>query len=314
MGEEWLFGPPAHLKFPDLGRPATPDDVAQLRAIFTLAGEGETRTVRLRERPLRVSWIALKDKPVRYLASRADTGETVPGDLTWDQQGWVWQAEEVLKDGKWRRWYGFVGPHALAKLPAEEVRLPGGPLTKEGFAANLDMAGLTDQQSGAVFPEALAKMLPGMPLRAVCRITNCSGIDRAAPAEFYRKDPRTGPALLAGFDVKVLYVPPEKAEDSGVEDIVFCETPETEIGGDLPWQRLPCKVTARFKAEGPGRMLAMGEEFKTGEIDLTELFDLTRPGLYAVQFVFTAKDGAFTDGISDCIVFRLPAPGPQKAP
>ena len=44
-----------------------------------------------------------------------------------DQDGLVWQAEEVWKDGKWVRYYGFVGRHVVAKVPAAEVELPPAP-------------------------------------------------------------------------------------------------------------------------------------------------------------------------------------------
>ena len=41
----------------------------------------------------------------------------------YDREGLIWQAEEVLQEGKWRRYYGFVGNHVIAKVPAEEVDL-----------------------------------------------------------------------------------------------------------------------------------------------------------------------------------------------
>ena len=40
------------------------------------------------------------------------------------QTGRVWQAEEVREGDRWRRYYGFVGRHALARVPAEEIEFP----------------------------------------------------------------------------------------------------------------------------------------------------------------------------------------------
>ena len=37
-----------------------------------------------------------------------------------DQEGEIWQAEEALVEGVWRRYYGFVGRHVVAGVPAEE--------------------------------------------------------------------------------------------------------------------------------------------------------------------------------------------------
>jgi hypothetical protein len=39
------------------------------------------------------------------------------------QEGQIWQAEEVLKGDKWVRYYGFIGPHTMAKVPAVEIEL-----------------------------------------------------------------------------------------------------------------------------------------------------------------------------------------------
>ena len=40
------------------------------------------------------------------------------------QTGRIWQAEEVREGDRWRRFYGFVGRHALTRVPAEEVEFP----------------------------------------------------------------------------------------------------------------------------------------------------------------------------------------------
>jgi hypothetical protein len=40
-----------------------------------------------------------------------------------DQACIVWQAEEVLVDGQWKRYYGVVAKHRLARVPEDELRL-----------------------------------------------------------------------------------------------------------------------------------------------------------------------------------------------
>jgi hypothetical protein len=36
--------------------------------------------------------------------------------------GLIWQAEEALVDGQWRRYYGFVGNH-ISKVPPEDIEI-----------------------------------------------------------------------------------------------------------------------------------------------------------------------------------------------
>ena len=40
------------------------------------------------------------------------------------QTGTVWQAEEAREGGKWRRYYGFLGRHVRAQVPADEIEFP----------------------------------------------------------------------------------------------------------------------------------------------------------------------------------------------
>ncbi len=81
-GEQFTATPPpgendfpskrAHVAFPKLDRPATPEDVRAGRAIFSLQGEGEVRLAKVPERPFRARWVTLKDFPVEPDAGRSD--------------------------------------------------------------------------------------------------------------------------------------------------------------------------------------------------------------------------------------------------
>ena len=99
----------AHLAFPILDRPATKEDVRAARAIFSLEGEAEIRRVELPSLPIKAKWIPPEEAP----GGGAD-------------DGWVWQAEEVRKGGQWERYYGFVGRHVIARVPAGSIELAGG--------------------------------------------------------------------------------------------------------------------------------------------------------------------------------------------
>jgi hypothetical protein len=88
------------IAFEPLDRPATPADVDEGRAIFSL--DGAARVVRLDRYPKGAIW---KAKPL---------GEGY---------GRIWQAEEAMEGGRWQRYYGFVGQHEIVRVRAEEVEI-----------------------------------------------------------------------------------------------------------------------------------------------------------------------------------------------
>ena len=104
---------------PPLDHPATPEDFEQGRAIFAL--EGERRVWKMPEFPLDVSWTTLKDLPRISYEQDAD-GKLKPV-TSYETEGKVFQAEEVLVDGRWERFYGFVGPYHMDKVPAAEIKV-----------------------------------------------------------------------------------------------------------------------------------------------------------------------------------------------
>ncbi len=97
---EWRsnsFRESPRLVFPKLDQPATEADVESGNAIFSLASLGDARVVELPIRPSKARWK--------------------------QQEGTVWQAEEIVIDGSPRRFFGFVGPHVVARVVAEEIEL-----------------------------------------------------------------------------------------------------------------------------------------------------------------------------------------------
>ena len=123
------FGGPSHkakFRLPKLDAPATEEDVEAGRAIFSLRKEGaEVRLVPLPTRPQAARWKTLTDFPVQTLGP-VDPATGKPTRVkAFDQEGVIWQAEEVLVEGVWRRYYGFVGRHVVGRVPAEEVELSG---------------------------------------------------------------------------------------------------------------------------------------------------------------------------------------------
>jgi hypothetical protein len=103
----WSYRIEARLEFPKLDHAATPADIRDGLAIFSLADEGQARTVAFSPRPAPARWSGPKNH------SRREA----------DQTGVIWQAEELRTENGWRRYYGFVGPHTFARVPADEVEL-----------------------------------------------------------------------------------------------------------------------------------------------------------------------------------------------
>jgi hypothetical protein len=121
-------------RLPRLVQPATVEDVTAGRAIFSLRGQenAQVRIVPLKRQPSIARWKTLKQFPllepsVMEWPSDKDTNDEkawarLPKE-PFDREGLIWQAEEVLVDGQWHRYYGFVGNHVIAKVPAEEIEI-----------------------------------------------------------------------------------------------------------------------------------------------------------------------------------------------
>jgi hypothetical protein len=118
--ERSIFGPTARLTFAKLGHPATKAEVEKGQAIFSLEGLGQTRVVPLDNFPARAKWTLCTEHPTQIQTYGRGATQAIPRTVI-DRSGLVWQAEEVLQNGVWTRFYGFVGQHTLQKVPADQI-------------------------------------------------------------------------------------------------------------------------------------------------------------------------------------------------
>ena len=81
---------------------------------------GPVRTVKLPKWPAKAKWSTFKGYPVQQQGATDEKGVTAYYD-DYLNQGLIWQAEEVQVNGKWERFYGFVGPHVIAKVPGDQI-------------------------------------------------------------------------------------------------------------------------------------------------------------------------------------------------
>jgi hypothetical protein len=122
LGPSVLYYKSTILVFDPLDHPATAVDVAEGRAIFSLDGAGvEVRRVALPSFPIDARWTKAEVFPDEFHGRIVDADGHSRPDIEGLQTGRVWQAEEVREGDRWRRFYGFVGRHALTRVPADEI-------------------------------------------------------------------------------------------------------------------------------------------------------------------------------------------------
>jgi hypothetical protein len=251
--------------FPRLDHPATAKDVAAGRAIFSMEGKGECKVWPLPEAPQRAKWITLKDYPT------VQHGYSSQGPVTskgFDQDGTISQAEDVLIDGKWRRYFGFVGRNRLATVPGAEIQFevlffqefPGG----WGFCIDPSVNG-----GGQDFMRR-ATVKVGQPLITKVWIQNLRGCERVFPK--LAKAPATANAEDFGIEIDLAYCP------SPISDILsFPPSPETK------WKSLAAKVPIQVDLlSSPANMEALQKEILL-QFDVVKSYGLKLPGSYRLK-------------------------------
>lgn len=259
-GEGGFGGPNdiAFLTFPRLTRPATAGDVAGNRAIFTL--EAGARVVPLPAFPLPARWVTDHRYPRRVGVWSVARKKYEPG-LGYSQDGNVWQAEETA-DGK--RFYGFVGPHDIARVPAEDMKFPPPPYVWTPVSDGLD-GGLRGA-AGDSLPYNLS-LRAGEPLPLILRLRSRRGLAQTVPADFLRRH----------LTLNLIFSP----DDPGAD-------PRTLTDPARTWEvvrprRAPPLPPAR------ARRLEPTEDFAAWTLDPHADYDLSRPGAYRLQFLFAAR-------------------------
>jgi hypothetical protein len=254
--------------FPPLARPATAEDVREGRAVFSLTGNGTVRTLRLPRGSLHARWTTLKDGP-----SAEEGKDTALGCLRtvirYRQEGRVVQAEEVRQGGVWRRYYGFVGSHRVARVPAEEIEFsPPDPEVwlRLGPAFHGQLDGPPPQDE-----ELNARLAAGKAVPFTLKVYNHSGLDH-------------GLAELKGVRLRAWYSPEVVSRQGALKPAAR---------EDAEWIELKAKAGARFAFEA-GKTVRAGEQGVACRFDLRDWFDVSRAGFYRVWPV-PAEKGAKED-------------------
>lgn len=256
--------------------PATQQDVAEGEAVFTFEGLGRARVHPLPKKSLQAVWTTLKD----FSYQRSD------GTTEYENTGWVCQAEELLIDGKWKPYFGFVCEKGMGVAPASEVDL-WFPKDKTSGIHWLHLPGGVDW--GAVSPNTPLRNVHmglnvGEPLPVTVYIRNRRGVPRKMPSILYR-DTGDGRALRKGVRVCLEYAP----FDPNCPDV---RSPHERYPYGDDFQLVEPKARRPFEAADPGRVLKSGEIFKAFTLDLRDWFTMDKPGYYRFHFEFDPYDMA----------------------
>jgi hypothetical protein len=254
-----------HLKFPILGKPATPEDIASARAIFSLEGQGEVRLASMPGLPQQARWVTLKDRPVDRTS--------FPDGITrreYDTDGYVWQAEEVRKGDGWERFYGFVGHHVVARVPASEIEFAS------QFSPWWNLKGGMDARTELVEPRTTGYE-PGRPVLVSLHIRNRLGVARSSPTEFIRPGPDGKPALRKGVNLSLWRSASRRMT--------------SDFNHGYPNDVVEPKRDAHFDPGQGSRLLSPLEAFEAMRFELNDWFDLTKPGRYRLRVTFAADSG-----------------------
>jgi hypothetical protein len=235
--------------------------------------------------PVAAVWTTLKDYPcLKQVYDDAGKSKKVIG---YDQTGAVWQAEELRSGETWRRYYGFVGRHCIAKVPAEQIDFPwdrdfARPL---GPAFDGDMVPLFGMRLG---PKAfgLGLFRLGSPMSCKLRVRNHTGLDQTLPPLIEKRPGAVIPTGGFAFDIRLDYTPYNCSGEKvpGLPPPLPADFPYDE----LPWKAVPRKAGARFELKRPPGPLLPTEEFDVVEFDLSEQFDVSHSGGYELRVRVTA--------------------------
>ncbi len=250
------------LRFPRLDHPASAADVAANRAVFSL-GAG-ARVWPLPKFPLPARWLTDHRYPRQEnIWSVAD--KKYHDGVGYAQDGMVWQAEDTA-DG--HRFYGFVGPHDIARVPAEDIEFP------TPFPDYYDWPQVTE------FLEAGARIAEGTlnpylytvnatdPVPITLRLRSRRALTQTIDADFLKT--HVTPTLLFSLDDPAAAPPLEQTDPRRV------------------WTSVPPRAAAPMPP-ALARTLTPTKDYAAWTFNVKDYYDLSRPGTYRFQFVFAGQ-------------------------
>jgi hypothetical protein len=289
------FGQPrAILAFPKLDRPASADDVRARRAIFHLDA-AEVRLSASPKLPIVARWTKLAippDDPLFAMnhdetGTRADLIEILQG-------GTVWQAEEANEGGTWKRYYGFVGSDRIARVPAEEVEFPlpwSSGWTRVSATVDGRVIPPGGRDDGARIIGSEVSTASSLPVELWLR--NRRGVESTIPVDYVRTD--GGVSLSDGVNVRLFRLPVDNPSPRQSQRVAN-------------WVEIPARLVRRHQANATTRLVEPAGSTRAFVVDLRDLFEVTSPGRYRVEWVVGDEKDAEGKPIPLVSPFTITAP------
>lgn len=262
--------PAALLAFDPLDHPATRADAAEGRAIFSLEGPGaEVRRVAMPAFPLEARWTKLEvfrdDPPVTRVYDSEGHEKSNTEAL---QAGRVWQAEEVREGDRWRRYYGFAGRHALARVPADEIEFTT-PWREGWQLLSADLDGRIRIDDGTA----------SGPLPFEVDIRNHHGVDAFAPTNLVRGADDAA-SVREGIAFRLV------RESDRPEYVFPFQVQEHAATEPFAEQEIAPLVLRKHPSANATQTLAPAATATVMKLDLRKLFAVTQLGRYRLEIEF----------------------------
>ena len=275
-----------HLHFEVLKQPATNRDYEAGKAIFCLEGQSKTRTWQLPASPyteeITATWRLPKDK--EHSEERPSV-EGISGKARkyLGGHGRVYQAEEVLEDGQWRRYVGFVGKYLVAKVPAEEISFNQWNLSGE-FVLRLSPSWIVYHKDH----RRVRRLEIADHLQVTLQICNNRGVLQKLPPSFRQKEDSKEPSVIEGLEFELQHRP-----SSGLR----FSSPFSS-GSEQPWKDVPLVNEPSIPKSSLQRNLKTGEIIDLFTLDLNDCYDIYEPGDYRFGIKFAPPiDGLGVTGV-----------------
>jgi hypothetical protein len=198
------------------------------------------------------------------------------------QSGNVWQAEEVRDGDRWRRFYGLVWRHGLARVPAEAIEFPaprdaGWSRVSPALDGRLVAPGGVDDGTRIV----MSPVKHGTPLTTEVWLRNHRGVDAEAPGSWSRDE--GGVSLREGVTIRLYRRPDPPARASGQR----ADAPPADV-------EIPARTSRRHRDDASFLTLAPTATARVLRLDLRDLFAVDAPGQYRLEVA--ADDLVLDDG------------------
>jgi len=257
----------AELHFPQRDRPATKEDVKNGTAIFASEGVADRRVWSQPERSPRTDTTAEWPAKARLVEQEGSGNSPAP-----DQEVEVWQAEEALVDGKWKRTFGVVAKNSLAAVSGEELIFTAANGSKgDGWNLEVTVEGALEERGKPVVVE------PGRPVILQASLQNLVGAPRSFTPRGW--DSGTSTTKDLGVTVRLEHSPGSKES--------------LRLGRfGTGWKTLKARGEAEVTEFPMPSTLDTMQRADLLKFDLAQMFDLSAPGVYRVSLA-CQKSGLF---------------------